>query len=91
MLDSRLGKLFIIAFTLFAIVIPAITLVCGFEACGHYLVLPILPWAYIFIETFSFDFPWAVYPAFILLNICVVYTIGVIVEWLYHTYKDRHS
>ena len=91
MLDSRLGKLFIIIFTSLAILVPAVVLVCGFESFGHYLVLPILPWAYLLVETFSFDFPWAVYPAFILLNICVVYTIGVLVEWLYHTYKERRS
>ena len=91
MLDSRFGKILIIIFTIFAIVMPVITLVCGFDACGHYLVLPVLPWAYIFTQGLGFDFPWAVYPAFILLNICVVYTVGVVVEWLYHTYNDRHS
>jgi hypothetical protein len=91
MLDSRIGKILIILFTACAIVMPIATLVCGFATCGHYLVYPIMPWAYIFTQELGFDFSWAVYPVFLLLNISAVYFIGALVEWLYHIYNERRS
>jgi len=89
MLDSRFGKILIIAFTVFTIVVYGAAFWCGLDTCAHYIVLPILPWAYIIAEDFGLTFPWAVYPIMVLLNISVVYAVGVGLEWLYHTYKDR--
>ena len=89
MLESRLGKLLIIVYTLGAIVVFGMAFYCGLDTCGHYIVLPIMPWAYILAEDFGLSFPWAVYPIMALLNIRVAYTIGVGVEWLYHTYNER--
>ncbi len=89
MLESRLGKLLIIVYTLGAIIVFGMAFSCGLDACAHYIVLPIMPWAYIFAEDFGLSFPWAVYPVMVLLTISIVYTIGVGVEWLYHTYNER--
>lgn len=91
MLDSRLGKILVIFYTAFASIMPVTALMCGFEACGHHLVYPIMPWAFILTHDFGFDFPWAVYPIFLLLNVSVVYVIGVGVEWLYHVYTEHRS
>lgn len=91
MLESRFGKVLIIVYALFALIVYGLALSCGFDACGHYIVLPIMPWAYIFAEDFGFAFPWAVYPIMALLNVSVAYAVGVGLEWLYHTYKDRRG
>jgi len=53
------------------------------------MVLPTLPWTYLVVEQFGLNFSWAVYPAFLLLNICVVYALGVLLEWLYRAYKEH--
>ena len=89
MLDSRLGKVLIIVYTLLAFVMYIAAFACGLDSCGHYLILPIMPWAYIFAQDLGFSLPWAVYPILVLLNISVAYALGVVIEWLYHTYKDR--
>jgi hypothetical protein len=81
----------IILYTAFSIIMPVTTFVCGFEACSHYLVYPIMPWAFILTQDFGFDFPWAIYPVFLLLNISAAYVIGAGAEWLYHIYTERRS
>lgn len=91
MLDSRLGKILIITYAVFAIGMYVAALSCGLESCGHYIVVPILPWAYILAKDFGLSFPWVVYPVLALLNVSVVYTVGVFLEWLYHTYQERKS
>lgn len=89
MLESRVGKYFIIAYALFAIGVFLITLSCGASACSLYIVLPIMPWALILAQDFGISFPWAIYPLFMLLNISVVYVLGASIEWAYNRYLDH--
>jgi hypothetical protein len=88
MLESRVGKYFIIAYAFFAIVVYVYAFSCGDNVCGLYIVLPILPWASIIAEDFGISFPWAVYPVFILLNASVAYVLGAAIEWTYNRYLD---
>jgi hypothetical protein len=90
-LESRTGKLFIIAYTLFAIGMYIVSFTCGTEACGLYIVVPIMPWALIFAEDFGLSFPWAIYPIFVLLNASVAYVVGAGLEWSYHWYQERRE
>jgi hypothetical protein len=85
-LESRIGKLCIVAYTLFAILSYLYALSCGAGSCTLAIVWPILPWAFILASDFGLAFPSAMYPIFILLNASVVYVLGAMVEWLYTTY-----
>jgi len=86
--ESRIGKLFVIFYALFALGVYMYAFYCGDSACGLYIVLPILPWASILTQDFGISFPWAVYPIFILLNASVAYIIGAGIEWTYNRYLD---
>ena len=89
MLESRLGKLFVILYALFAIGTYVASFTCGATSCGLYIVLPIMPWAFILTQDLGVSFPWALYPIFVLLNASVAYVVGSGIEWLYHWYQDR--
>lgn len=87
-LESRIGKLFIVVYALFAIATYVIAGFCGSETCGLYIVLPVMPWAYILTQDLGLSFPWAVYPLFVLINASVAYVFGAALEWLYNLYQD---
>ena len=86
--ESKVGKLFVIFYALFALGVYVYAFYCGDSTCGLYIVLPILPWASILTEDFGISFPWAVYPIFILLNASVAYVVGAGIEWTYNRYLD---
>ena len=89
MWDSRLGKILVIIYTLFTITIYFASFACGTAACSLYIVLPIMPWAFILTQDLGVGFPWALYPIFILLNASVLYVVGVALEWLYDRFIDN--
>jgi hypothetical protein len=89
MLESKIGKLFIITYALFSIAVYAVVFFCNDASCIVYIVLPIMPWAYILAGDFGLSFTWAVYPIFVLLNTSVVYVIGASIEWAYNRYLDH--
>jgi hypothetical protein len=89
MLESRIGKYFIIAYALLAIIVFIIAFSCGDSTCNLYIVLPIMPWAFILAEDFGLTFPWAIYPLFMLLNVSVAYVVGASIEWAYNRYLDH--
>ncbi len=86
--DSKIGKYFVIAYALFAIGVYLFVFLCGAASCSAYIILPIMPWAFILVEDFGLSFPWAIYPVFVLLNTSVAYILGVSIEWLYNKYTD---
>lgn len=88
MLESKLGKYFIIAYALFALAMYLYVFFCGESYCAVYIVVPIMPWAFILVEDFGLTFPWALYPIFVLLNASVAYVVGVTIEWGYNRYLD---
>jgi hypothetical protein len=83
-LESRVGKICIILYTLFTLGTYVLSVGCESEACGLSIVWPILPWAFILASDLGLSFPWAMYPIFVLLNASVAYVLGAGVEWLYH-------
>ena len=87
-LESKIGKYFIILYALFALTVYIVAFVCGDSTCGLYIILPIMPWASILVEEFGVSFPWMMYPVFVLLNASVAYTIGATIEWMYNRYLD---
>jgi len=91
MLESRLGKVLVIVYALFAIITYLAAFACGTDSCGLYIVLPIMPWAFIVASDFGIAFPWALYPVFVLLNASVAYVVGAGIEWLYHRYQDSNE
>jgi len=91
MLESRTGKILIIAYALFAIVMYGISYACGDSECSLYIVLPIMPWAYLLTKELNFSFPWAVYPILVLLNVSVVYTIGVGIDAVIGRIRRPHN
>ena len=72
-LDSKIGKYFIIVYALFAIAVYLFVFMCGDASCSAYIILPIMPWASILVEDMGLSFPWVVYPVFVLLNISIAY------------------
>jgi hypothetical protein len=88
MLESKIGKYFIIAYALFAIGTYVYVFFCGEGYCAVYIVVPIMPWAFILVEDLGFAFPWVLYPIFVLLNASVVYVVGATIEWGYNRYLD---
>jgi len=89
MLESKLGKYFVIAYALFALVVYAIAFFCGASTCSLYIIFPIMPWASILVEEFGVSFPWMMYPVFVLLNASVAYTVGATIEWMRNRYLDH--
>lgn len=90
MLESRVGKVCIILYALFSIVTYLSIFWCGTDACELYIVVPVMPWVYIFASDLGFSLPWAIYPVFMLLNTSVAYVVGAGIEWLYvHTVAKR--
>jgi hypothetical protein len=88
MLESRIGKYFIIFYALFAFVVYAYVFFCGESYCASYIVVPIMPWVYIIVRDFGLVFPWALYPIFVLVNASVAYVLGATIEWAYNRYLD---
>lgn len=88
-LESVVGKLFIIAYALFTLGVYVFVFYCTSSTCEVYLVLPVMPWAYIWVQDLGLPFPWAMYPLFVLLNASVAYILGVAVEWVYSRYLDH--
>ena len=65
-----------------------VSVFCGMETCGLYIVVPIMPWALILAQDLDMTFPWSVYPIFVLLNASVAYVLGASLEWGYHKYRE---
>ncbi len=89
--ESTFGKICVITYTLAAIVLYIVSASCGTEACGTYIVVPIMPWAFILAAQFGVGFPWAIYPLFVLLNASVAYVLGAGLEWAYNWYGDHRA
>lgn len=87
-LESTLGKLFIVGYALFSIAVYAVVFFCQTDSCVVYIVLPIMPWAYILASDLGLTFTWAVYPVFVLLNTSVAYVLGAGIEWAYNKFLD---
>lgn len=90
-LDSRLGKILVIGYTVVTLLTYVFSFACGTESCSLYIVAPILPWAYILANDFGLAFPWAVYPILILLNASIAYTVGAGLERVYGFWKERQE
>ena len=88
MLESLVGKYFIIAYALFTLGVYVFVFYCTSNTCGVYIILPVMPWAFIWVEDLGLPFPSAMYPLFILLNASVAYVLGAVAEWLYNRYLD---
>ncbi|MBP9760340.1 MAG: hypothetical protein KBD24_03150 [Candidatus Pacebacteria bacterium] len=88
-LESRVGKVCIILYTLFTITTYVLSIGCGTEACSLAIVWPILPWAFILVSDLGLSFPWAMYPVFVLLNASVAYVLGAGAEWLYDRFTNH--
>jgi hypothetical protein len=86
--ESKLGKYFVIAYTLFTMLVYFYVFVCTGISCNVYIVVPIMPWALILVRDLGMTFPLALYPVFILLNTSIAYFVGAVLEGLYVRYKD---
>jgi hypothetical protein len=89
MLESKVGKLFVIGYTVLALITYLLAFSCGEGACNVYIILPIMPWAFILAEDMGLSFTWAIYPLLVLLNASVAYVIGAAIEWVYNRYRDH--
>lgn len=89
MLDSRVGTICIILYAVGTIASYFVSFLCGSAACSLAIVVPIMPWAFIAAADLGIGFPWAVYPIFILLNTCVAYVVGAMLEWGYRRVVAR--
>jgi len=89
MLESKLGKYFVIAYALATLVVYAIAFFCGSSTCSLYIIFPIMPWASILVGELGVSFPWMMYPVFVLLNASVAYAIGATIEWVRNRYLDH--
>lgn len=83
MLESKVGKYFVITYALFALGVYAYVFFCSGATCSVYIILPVMPWALIWVRDLGLPFPWAIYPIFVLLNASVAYIAGVVVEWFF--------
>lgn len=81
--ESRLGSIFVIVYAIASIVLAAVSFFCKATYCGLFLIVPILPWATLLEGTFNIPIPWAAYPLFLLLNVVIVYSMGVAVEYFW--------
>lgn len=88
MLESIVGKYFVIIYGVFALLIYGYVFMCSGSTCGAYIILPVMPWALIWVRDLGLLFPWAMYPIFVLLNASVAYVIGATIEWVYNRYLD---
>ena len=91
MLESKAGKILVIVYALASIGLYLAAFGCNGVACSVYLVVPTMPWSFIFVQDLGLPFPLALYPVFILLNASVAYVIGAGAEWLYHVWQDRRK
>ncbi len=89
--ESKLGKYFVIVYTLFTMCVYLYVFMCHGISCNAYIVLPIMPWAMILVKDLGFAFPLALYPIFILLNTSVVYVLGAVIEGLYIKYFNKNK
>jgi len=87
-LESRIGKYFIIAYGLCTFAVYGYVFFCTGSVCASYIVIPILPWAYVIVQNLHLVFPSAMYPIFILVNASIFYIIGATIEWVYDRYLD---
>jgi hypothetical protein len=87
--DSKVGKVLVILYALGALGTYAYVFWCGVQMCDVYVVLPTMPWTYIFASDFGITLPWATYPIFMVLNTSVAYVVGAGVEWLYRRFRGR--
>ena len=84
--DSRLGNICVIIFALTSIAFAATSFFCSTQACGVFLVIPILPWAVLLEHQLGMSLPWGIYPFLLLLNTVIVYSMGVAVEVAYRRF-----
>jgi hypothetical protein len=89
--ESNVGKVCVILYALLAIGTYVAAFLCGSANCGLYVILPVMPWAYIFTSDLGFSFPFAMYPVFVLLNASVAYIVGAGIEWTYYWHLDRKT
>ena len=88
-LESRIGTLCVIAYAVGVIAAYIVSFVCGTATCSLAIVVPTMPWALITTIDLGIRVPWAVYPIFILLNTCVAYAVGAVLEWGYRRVTER--
>ncbi len=89
MFESKIGKYFIILYALFALSVYAYVLYCNQLYCAAYIILPVMPWAYVLVKEVGVTFSWALYPIFFLLNASASYILGATIEWVYNRYLDH--
>lgn len=88
-LESRVGKYCIIAYSIFALVTYVLSLSCGADACRLSFIAPIMPWGYLLTEEFGMKFPFVLYPVLMLLNVSLVYIVGAGAEYVWHRLRDK--
>lgn len=89
--DSRLGTVLIILYATLSLIVFVAQYFCATDVCAAYLVVPILPWAYIFSADMSLNLPVTVYPVLMLLNVSVLYVLGAVVEHLYKAVRAKRD
>ena len=85
--ESKLGSIFVIIYALASILFASLSFFCSTIACGLLLVVPILPWAVIMEGSIGVNIPWAAYPVFLLLNVIIIYSMGVAIDYVYQQYQ----
>ena len=86
--ESKLGSIFVIIYALASILFASLSFFCSTIACGLLLIVPILPWAVFLEQGAGMPIPWAAYPVFLLLNVIIVYSIGVAIDYMYQHYRE---
>ena len=87
--ESKIGNVLVIVYAIASIVLAMYSFFCTWQYCGLLIIVPILPWAIILEGWLGLSIPWAAYPLFLLINVVVVYSIGVFLETLYDSYTSR--
>lgn len=89
--ESRLGSIFVIIFALGSIVFALVSFICSSLYCKVLLIIPILPWAIFLEKWLDLSIPWATYPLFLLLNVVIIYSMGVSIEMALDRYRFQKS
>lgn len=88
-LESKIGGWLVIAYTLAAIGAGIYSFACASASCAPFLVMPIMPWAWLMQSMLGFEVPLMSYPVLILLNAMVIYIAGVAIEWLWYRARKQ--
>ncbi|NBD74124.1 hypothetical protein GVX82_03740 [Patescibacteria group bacterium] len=87
--ESRLGNIFVIIYSVLSVVIAAVSFFCGTLACATFSIVPLLPWIVLWGTYAGVPAPMGMYPILFLLNVVIVYSMGVAVDTLVDAKRSR--